>query len=100
MKKILIVDDSKMIIELLEKALFKTIPNIEILEASTYKEGVKHILQHGDKIDVAILDLNLPDAKDGVLIDIAESNNIKSVILSGILTDNIKKVLCTKKLYS
>lgn len=96
MKKILIVDDSKMIIELLEKALFKTIPNIEILEASTYKEGVKHILQHGDKIDVAILDLNLPDAKDGVLIDIAESNNIKSVILSGILTDNIKKVLCTK----
>ena len=57
MKKILIVDDSKMIIELLEKALFKTIDNIEILEASTYKEGLKYILRYGDKIDVAILDL-------------------------------------------
>ncbi len=97
MKKILIVDDSKMIIELLEKALFKTIDNIEILEASTYKEGLKYILRYGDKIDVAILDLNLPDAKDGVLIDVAESNNIKSIVLSGILTNEIKKVLCTKK---
>ena len=96
MKKILIVDDSKIILSILEKDLLKHISNIEVLKAKNYKEGLKYILKYGNKIDVAILDLHLPDSKDGAMINIVEANNIKSIILSERLTEQSKKIIFGK----
>lgn len=95
-KKILLVDDAKMIRSILERELKKEIDNIEILKAKTYKDGLKYILKYGSNIDVAILDLHLPDSKDGAMIDIVESNNIKSIVLSERLDDDLKNKVLDK----
>jgi diguanylate cyclase (GGDEF)-like protein len=97
MKKILLVDDSKAILKILENGMVNTIANIEILLAYNYKDAVKYILKYGKDICVAVIDLDLPDTKKGGLIDIVEDNQIKSIILSAYLDENIKKIAFNKK---
>lgn len=97
MKKILLVDDSKAILNILEKGLINTIKKVEVLKASTYKEAVKLVLQHGNTIFLAILDLDLPDSKKGGIIDVVEAHDIKSIVLSAHLDEISKKIIFTKK---
>ncbi|WP_455755967.1 GGDEF domain-containing response regulator [Sulfurimonas sp.] len=96
MRKILIVDDSKLIVNLLEEELNKSCKSVEVLTALTYKDGLKYILKYGSKIEVAILDLHLPDAKDGMLVEIADSNDIKVIVLSGTLNKESRDMVFSK----
>ena len=95
MKTILLVDDSKTIIEQLEQGIKRNLKDINVLTAYSYKEAVKHILQ-SDKIHLAILDLNLPDAKEGDIVDFAISKDIPSIVLTGLVNDNLKKFILEK----
>ena len=97
MKKILLVDDSKAILKILEKGILNTIGNIEILLASNYKSAVKYILEYKNDICVAVIDLDLPDTKKGGLIDIVEDNEIKSIILSAYIDDSVKEIAFNKR---
>lgn len=97
MKKILIVDDSTITHSVLKKSLLARLDNIEILTATNYKDGLKYILKYGNKIDIAIIDLHLPDCKDGAMLDIIESNGIKSIVLSGVLDEQSKEMIFSKK---
>lgn len=97
MKKILIVDDSKIILSILETNLSKHLNNIEILSALNYQEALSFINKYENEISVAIIDLHLPDSKDGAMIDLVEEKNIKSVILSEKLTKEIKEIIFHKK---
>lgn len=96
MKKILIVDDSTMTISVLKKSLLDRLEDIEILTANNYKDGLKYILQYGNKIIIAIIDLHLPDSKDGAMLDVIEANCIKSIVLSNVLDEKLKEVIFSK----
>lgn len=96
MKKILIVDDSTMTLSVLKKSLLERLDDIEILTAQNYKDGLKYILKYGNKIAIAIIDLHLPDSKDGAMLDIIESNCIKSIVLSGVLDDKSRRLIFSK----
>jgi len=80
MKTILIVDDDPVIISLLEMKIIKNIKNVKILKASNYKESIKYILSRDEDIDVAIIDLYLPDVKDGAVVDFALKKDIPGLI--------------------
>ena len=92
-KTILLVDDDKVILTILEKKLNSELKNINILTATTYKEAVRHILNKDEKIHVAIVDLNLPDAKDGVAVSFAVKKNIPTIVLTGLLDEKLKQTL-------
>lgn len=47
-------------------------------------------------IHLAILDLNLPDAAQGEIVDFAIGKNIPSIILTGMMDENIKKFILEK----
>lgn len=96
MKKILIVDNSTMTLSVLKKSLLDRLEDIEILTANNYKDGLKYILQFGNKIIIAIIDLNLPDSKDGAMLDVIEANGIKSIVLSSVLNEKLKEVIFSK----
>ena len=96
MKKILIVDDSTMTLSILKKSLYERFDDIEILTAINYKDGLKYILQYGSSIDIAIIDLHLPDSKDGAMINVIEANSIKSIVLSSILDTQSKDIIFSK----
>lgn len=96
MKNILIVDDDRVTLSILEKTLKKEIRDTNILTAKNYKEAVKHILNHEVPIHAAILDLHLPDAQDGDLVDYAIKKGIPSIVLTGVVNSEIKDMLLEK----
>jgi diguanylate cyclase (GGDEF)-like protein len=97
MKKILIVDDSKVTLSLLETDIKKELKDIEVLTAENYKDALKIILKYGKLIDIAVIDLHLPDSKDGAMIDVVESNGIRSIVLSGTLDNWSKEIIFGKE---
>lgn len=95
MKTILLVDDSKTVIAKLEHGIKSKMKDVKILIAYSYKEAVKHILKSG-KIHLAILDLNLPDAEQGDIVDFAIGKDIPSIVLTGLVNDDLKKFILEK----
>ena len=94
MKTVLIVDDSKTLLDMLEDKITRKL-DVKILKAETYKEAVKQILTNKD-IHVAILDLNLPDVKKGDVVDFSIGKHIPSIVLTGDVDQDLKKQILKK----
>jgi len=94
MKKVLIVDEDHLILDLLESKLNKVLA-VDVLKASSYKEALKHIESEA-LIHIAILNLNLPDAKDGQIVDYTISKDIPSVILTDTIDENLQNIILQK----
>lgn len=92
-KTILIVDDDPLILSILSKKLTYKMKNINILKALTYKDAVKHILSKDENIDIAILDLNLPEVENGAIVKFVSKKDIPIVVLTGINDDELKEIL-------
>ncbi len=85
MKKILIVDNSIVIINILKDLFFKT-NNFEIYEARSLAE-VETLVKTEDFF-IAISNVVLPDALDGQLLNIFKTNNIPTIILSSTIDND------------
>lgn len=95
MKRVLVVDDSKTILKKIEVELSQY-DNIEAIFADSYKDAMKKIREFHGNFHAAILDINLPDAKVGEVVGLANSYNIPSVILTGMLNADIKNAIQKK----
>ncbi len=94
MQTVLIVDDSKFILNLLEDRI-KDKLQVRILKAKSFQEAKDYIMNE-NIIHVAILDLNLPDAEDGQIVDYAISKDIPSVILTGLMNEELQRTILQK----
>jgi len=94
MQTVLIVDDSKFILNLLEDRISELL-HVRILKAASF-QAAKEFINKEEIIHVAILDLNLPDAKDGDMVDYAISNHIPSIVLTGLMNENMKQTILKK----
>ena len=94
MKTVLIVDSDKNILDIISHEILQEI-NVKILKATNFKDALKYILKE-DLIHIAILDINLPDAKDGNIIDYAIRKEIPSIALTSIVDNKFKKLILTK----
>ena len=86
MLKVLIIEketESK-----LKDELKKISNDIEIIIASTFKEGMKYILKYGSSLNLTLLNDNISDIKDSAIVDMLEVNNIKTIIIC----ENIKEL--------
>jgi len=99
MKKILIVDDSKTILSLL-RYKFEEYNNIEVLYAENYQDASQIIQKYHEEIEVALLDVNLPDAPDGEVILLANENDIPVIVLTGTLNKKIRQTIQKKDIIS
>lgn len=61
--KVLLVDDHNLFRDGMQLVLAKLDDNLEIIEASSYKEVLHHIIENPD-LDLILLDLGLPDIND------------------------------------
>jgi diguanylate cyclase (GGDEF)-like protein len=93
-KTILIVTSNDDLICLFEKKLKSVFSNIQILSTSSYKDSVKYILSKDTKIDVALISYEIPDVKDGLVIEFVLKKNIPVVAL----TDNEEQETVNKLL--
>lgn len=90
MKKVLVVDDSKTILNKVKVELEKY-DGIEPVFAKSYQEAME-VMQQSD-IQAAILDYNLPDAPEGEVIALADSYQIPTVILTGTVNKNVQNMI-------
>lgn len=95
MKKVLIVDDSQTILNVLKEE-FKNYPDIEPHFAKSYKETMRILRENRDGFHAALLDLNLPDAPDGEVVLLANSHHIPTVILTSSSDSKIKESILKK----
>ena len=91
-KNILIVDDSKVVRSIVKKALVRC-PDIDaqLILTETYKETLE--LLESNTFHVAILDVNLPDAPNGEVIDLLLEKNIPVVVLTGSMNESTKNII-------
>ncbi len=94
MKTVLLVDENHLVLDLLENKIKKVL-DVRVLKARTYKEAANYISEE-EIIHIAILDLNLQDAKDGQIVDYAISEDIPSVILTDMMDEKLQKIILQK----
>lgn len=87
MANILIVEDSKLISSALENLISKNL-GFNCILAKSMKEVADAILKHKGQFDVALLDLGLPDAQNGEVVDLVTKFDIASIVLTG---SNVEK---------
>jgi len=92
MKKVLIVDDSQMLLSMFENEL-QNYEKADIIYAQSHKEAMRAIREVQGNIHAAILDYNLPDAPKGEVIALANSHNIPTVVLTGTLDKNVRDII-------
>lgn len=93
-ERILLVEDNKTLAKLLAKKMEKSIDaNIDV--AYTMKEAAALIAKH-DNYFISLLDLNLPDAPDGEIVDYVLSKGILGIVLTGNIDEDTKKKFIDK----
>ena len=95
MKKVLVVDDSPMILSLLKKE-FAKYDFIQPFFAKSYKEAIKIIRENKANFQAALLDLSLPDAQNGEIVKLVNSHHIPAVILSATVNEELKNIILKK----
>jgi len=78
---VLLVEDSRAIASLLT-AQIEERPGLSCLHADSLQGARKILESSANEIFIAILDLNLPDAPDGEVVELVQSHGIPAVILT------------------
>jgi diguanylate cyclase (GGDEF)-like protein len=94
---ILIVEDSKMFSTLLSGKIQSEI-GVPVLSADCFAEAQKVMEEHGAEISIALLDLNLPDAEHGEIVDLALSKDIPSIVFTAQLSDEVRDHIWSKRI--
>lgn len=93
--KVLVVEDSKAIHMTLKPALERAC-GVEVLVAETYDEAVAAMDALGGELFLAILDLALPDAMHGEVVDCAASRRIPSIVFSSTFDPKTRERILSK----
>lgn len=94
MRRILIVDDSKMISTYMKLALENELGYVAVV-AKSLKE-TKKVLAESPDFFVALLDLNLGDAPDGEVVDLVLEHGVPSIVLTASFNTEIRDKILSK----
>lgn len=95
MKRILIVEDSEMVMRVLRHLIQNTLP-YEAFYAASLAEAKALCEAQGDAFFAALVDLNLPDAPDGEVVDFTLSKKIPTIVLTGSYDEQRREQLFNK----
>jgi diguanylate cyclase (GGDEF)-like protein len=94
-RTILLVEDSRMFSRILTNSIEAT--NEFTVVATETRAGLVELLQSGrHDFFAALLDLNLPDAPDGEVIDVALGHGIPAIVFTGTFDDDLRDRLLAK----
>lgn len=93
-EKILIVEDNKALSKLIIKKMEASL-DFDVDAAYTFEEA-KSLVEKDSDYFVALLDLNLPDAPDGEVVDMILSHKIPSIILTGSMDQEVREKILKK----
>jgi diguanylate cyclase (GGDEF)-like protein len=94
-KTILVVEDSKMFTRILTSSIAAE-TEFEVVVAETYGNLVELVESGRHEFFASLLDLNLPDAPNGEVIDYALAHGIPSIVFTGRFDDDLRDRLLAK----
>ncbi len=95
MKKILVVEDSEMVMKVL-RHLMQSLDGYQTVYASSLAQARELCDQYQDDFFAALVDLNLPDAADGEVVDFTLSKKIPTIVLTGSYDEKRREQLFNK----
>jgi len=93
-EKILIVEDNKALSKLIVKKMNASL-DFDIVAVYSFAEA-KALVEKDNDFFVALLDLNLPDAPDGEVVDMVLEYKIPSIILTGSMDKETRESILKK----
>lgn len=93
-EKILIVEDNKALSKLIMKKMESNL-DFDVDVAHSFEEAQNLVEKNSDYF-VALLDLNLPDAPDGEVVDMILSYKIPSIVLTGSMDKEVREKILKK----
>lgn len=93
--KVLVVEDSQSLNDLLTKTINSQL-GLEVDSARSLEEAVDMIVPGDNSYFVAIVDLNLPDAPNGEVVDAVISLGLRPIILTASLSDDTHDEMLNK----
>ncbi len=93
-EKILIVEDNKALSKLIVKKMQASL-DFDIVAVYSLEEA-KTILEKDNDFFVALLDLNLPDAPDGEVVDMVLAHKIPCIVLTGSMDKETREAILKK----
>ncbi|WP_169778934.1 GGDEF domain-containing response regulator [Campylobacter curvus] len=90
MERILVVDDNKALAKLIVKQMDKSIDDMIIDVAYNFAEAKMLISEHKKEYFMTILDLNLPDAPNGEIVDYVIAQGLPVIVLTGSIDEQTK----------
>ena len=94
-KKILVVEDSPIVTKIIRHVI-NTEPSIEAHYAASFTEARALVESLGDELFAALVDLNLPDAPDGEVVDYTLEKNLPTIVLTGSFDEARREKLLSK----
>ena len=94
-ERILIVEDDKTLAKLVAKKIKSTL-NITVDIAYTMAEAKLFLARY--KYFIALLDINLPDAPNGEIIDYVTNKKIRAIVLSGNINKEFRKKILERNI--
>ena len=96
MKKILIVEDSEMVMKIMRHLVQSSSIPYEAVYAATLAQARALYDESQDAFFAALVDLNLPDAPDGEVVDFVLSKKIPTIVLTGSYDEQRREQLFNK----
>ena len=96
MHQILLVEDSMMFGRLAKKRLEKVF-DVPVLWAQSLAETEKLLEAENGNFSVALLDVNLPDAPQGEVIDLVVNHGISSLVFTTNMSNEVRSMIWDKK---
>jgi len=91
----LLVEDSRSLRQYLADTIHEH-ANIAVASAASLAEARELIAQRGEQFFVGILDLNLPDAPDGEILDLVLATGMPIIVMTGYLDDGLRDRILAK----
>lgn len=93
-KKIVVVEDSPMVMKIIKHVLSVS-DTLEPLYANSFATATQLVEQHNDFF-AAVVDLNLPDAPDGEIVDLMLDKQLPTIVLTGSFDEKRREALLAK----
>ena len=95
--KVLIVEDSITFAGILKRSILAKL-DVEIMLFSDYASADEYLKKSNDEFFVALLDIVLPDAPNGEVIDLVVSYNIPSIVFTGEISEELRATMWAKRI--
>ncbi len=97
MKNILLVEDSRFFGKLVKNKIREKL-GFHVVWVERYGKARELLKKESANFFVALLDLNLPDAPSGEIVDLVLSHKIPAIVFTATIDDNVRKKMWSKRI--